>query len=165
MDADAGNAIADTGNAIVAAVLGGLLPCKDHDAMVARFWDLYPQFEHMRDVVERVVAERRATASLLATRILEIEDRWKAERDAMWDALFETLLDGYDGSQDAKDACTRRLADAKARSKEIMYAEAVEIREAYRADTEDFKRCYQYLIWYHERATLQSTKRPKVRCV
>jgi hypothetical protein len=149
---------------IVAAVLGGLLPDEDHDATLARFWDMYPQFEHMRDVVERVVAERRVTASLLATRILEIEDRRKAERDAVWDALLATFLDGYDGSQDAKDACTTNLADAKARSKEIMDAEVAELRAAYRADTEDFKRCYNYLIWYHERATLQS-KRQKVRCV
>jgi hypothetical protein len=153
-----------TANQIVAAVLGGTLSDEDHAAMVARFWDLFPQFEHMRDVVERIVAERRATASLIATKVLEIRDRRTAERDAVWDELFKTLLDGYDGGQEAKDRCDRRLERTKAWSKEIMDAEMVEIGAAYREDTDDFARCYRFLVWHHERATLQSM-RPKAHCV
>lgn len=160
---DVVDAIADTGTAIVAAVLGGVLPDEAHDAAIARFWDQFPQFEHMRGVVERVVAERRVTASQLAIKILEIGDRRKVQSDAVWDNLFATLLDGYDGSREAKDVCDQRLVDAKARSQEIMDAEIVEIRAAYREDTKDFKRCYHFLVWHHERATLQSM-RPKVHC-
>lgn len=147
---------------VVAGVLGGILPDEDHAAMFAQFWDLFPQFEHMRGVVEEVVAGRRVTASLLAIKVLDIKERRERERDAVWDDLFATLLDGYDGSDDAKDACARKLEDAKNRSMAIMDAELVELREAYRDDTNDFSRCYKFLVWHHERQSLQSM-RPKPR--
>lgn len=149
---------------VVARVLGGALPEEEHAAMFAQFWELFPQFEHMRGVVERVVAERRATASMLDIKVLEIRDRFNVEREAVWDDLFATLLDGYDGSQEAKDRCNRRLERTKAWSKEIIDAEMVEIRAAYREDTDDFARCYRFLVWHHERETLKSM-RPKVHCV
>lgn len=150
----------DTANGIIAGVLGGRLPDEAHEATLARFWDLFPQFQHMRDVVERVVAERRETAALQDLKITEIGDRWKAEREAAWDTLFATLLDGYDGSQESKDACNRRLEDTKARCEKILDAEMAEIRAAYHEDSEDFNRCYHFLVWYHERESMK-----KRRCV
>jgi hypothetical protein len=147
------------GTAIVAGVLGGCLPDEAHADLVAQFWEHFPQFEHMRSVVEVVVAERRATASLHAMKILDIRDKRKAERDAVWDALFKTLLVGYDGTQEAKDACDRRLEHAKLLSKEILDAEDRELCEAYCEDTEDFKRCYKFLVWHRERETMKPQRR------
>lgn len=150
---------ADTGNAIVSAVLGGKLPDEAHHAMVDRFWDLYPQFEHMRGVVEGVVADRRVTASLHAVKIKNIEERYAAESVAMWDEVLATIHDGFDGSQQALDLCQKKVDDAKRRSKEILASEIAEIAMAYRDDTDDFKRCLRFLVWHHERESLKSIPR------
>lgn len=152
-----------TANEIIAGVLGGLLPEDVHNAMCARFWELFPQFERMRGVVELVIAQRRVTASLLAINVLEIKERRKAERDAVWDELLKTLLDGYDGSPEAKETCERRLENANTRSNEITDDEIENLRVAYRKDTEDFERCYKLLVWSHERESMMSTL-PKVHC-
>jgi hypothetical protein len=141
------------GTAIVTGVLGGCLPDEAHADLVAQFWEHFPQFEHMRSVVEVVVAERRATASLHAMKIQDIRDKRKAERDAVWDALFKTLSD-YDGMQ-----WDRRLEHAKVRSKEILDAEGRELWAAYCEDTEDFKRCYNFLVWHRERETMKPQRR------